>query len=109
MMQMSKIKLPDNLSDIAVMAAVANKTGCIGHDIGGSDNDEDTDARIKAEYDTWWELEKELYAEIIHRLKEENRTNGTAYVTSGIGLHYIITPFMESNEFRDVAGWWVRK
>lgn len=136
---MSEIELPENYSDIvamaskplkgytpeavremiaryttddavaAIMAAVANKTGWIGHDIGDLDNDEETDARIKAEHDAWWELEKELYAEIIHRLEEENRTKGTAYVTSGIGLHYIIKPFMEHNGYRDGAGWWVRK
>lgn len=136
---MSEIKLPDNYSDIVVMAAeplkgyapdciremmtryktddaiatfmamVANKTGWLGHDIGDPDNDAETDARIKAEHDAWWELEKELYAEIIRRLEEENRTQGTSHITSGIGLHYIIKPFMERNGYRNGAGWRVGK
>lgn len=136
---MSEVKLPDNYTEIAVMAseplkgytpdtiremltryttdstvavimaAVANKTGWIGHDLGDLDNDEETDARIKAELDTWWALEKELYAEIIRRLEEENRSQGTNHTISGIGLHYIIKPFMERNGFRDGAGWWISK
>lgn len=136
---MSEIELPGNYSDIVVMAAeplkgytpdhiremmtmyktdeaiaafmamVANKTGCIGHDIGDTENDAETDARIKAEHDAWWKLEKELYAEIIRRMETENQTHGTSYVTSGIGLHYIIKPFMERNGYRDGAGWWIRK
>ena len=136
-MPMSEIKLPENYSDIVVMAseplkgytpetmrgmltryntddavasimaAVSNKTGWIGHDIDDPDNDEETNERIIAEHDAWWALEKELYAEIIRRLEEENRTKGTTHVTSGIGLHYIIKPFMERNGYRDGAGWWV--
>lgn len=136
-MPMSEIRLPENDSDIvlmaseplkgytpetmrgmltryntddavaSIMAAVSNKTGWIGHDIDDPDNDEETNERIIAEYDAWWALEKELYAEIIRRLEEENRTKGTTHVTSGIGLHYIIKPFMERNGYRDGAGWWV--
>lgn len=136
---MSEIYLPENYSDIVVMAAeplkgytpdhiremmtryktdeaiaafmamVANKTGWIGHDIGDPDNDAETDARIKAEHDAWWALEEELYEEIIRRLETENQEYGTNYVTSGIGLHYIIKPFMECNGYRDGAGWWIRK
>ena len=136
-MAMAEIKLPDNYAEIAIMAseplkgytpdtmremltryntddavaaimaAVANKTGWLGHDIDDPDNDEETNSRIKAEHDAWWALEKELYAEIIRRLEEENQTKGTAYATSGIGLHYIIKPFMERNGYRDGAGWWV--
>ena len=136
---MSEIKSPDNYSEIVIMASdplkdytpdiirevltryqtdeaiadimavVANKTGCIGHDIDDPDNDEETNSRIIAEHNAWWVLEKELYAEIIRRLEEENRTKGTAYVTAGIGLHYIIKPFMERNGYRDGAGWWVKK
>lgn len=93
----------------AIMAAVANKTGWLGHDIDDPDNDEDINSRIIEEHDAWWVLEKELYVEIIRRLEEENRTKGTAYVTAGIGLHYIIKPFMERNGYRDGAGWWVKK
>ena len=33
----------------------------------------------------------------------------TTYVTAGIGLRYIIKPFMERNGYRDGAGWWVKK
>ncbi|MDD6175969.1 MAG: hypothetical protein PUC59_09475 [Firmicutes bacterium] len=93
----------------AVMAAVAAKSTRIGYDIDAPDNDEETNARIIAEHDAWWKLEKELYAEIIRRLEEENRTKGTAHVTGGIGLHYIIRPFMQRNGFRDAAGWWVKR
>ena len=93
----------------AIMAAVANKTGWLGHDIDDPDNDEDINSRIIEEHDAWWVLEKELYVEIIRRLEEENRTKGTAYVTAGIGLRYIIKPFMERNGYIDGAGWWVKK
>ncbi len=136
---MSEIKLPENYSDIVamaseplkgytletmreilaryntddavadIMAAVSNKTGWIGHDIGDPENDEEMNARIIAEHDAWWALEKELYAEIIRRIEEENRTKGTSYVTGGIGLYYIIKPFMERNGYQDGAGWWIRK
>ena len=89
------------------MAVLANKTGWIGHDICAPDNDEKTDAGIKTEHDAWWAPEKELYAEIIRRLAEENQTKWTAHVIGGIGLHYIIKPFMGCNGFRDHAGWWM--
>lgn len=121
---MSEIKLPDNYCDIVVMASeplksctpytirnmltryqsdnviavimavAANKTGWIEHDIDDPENDEETDARIKAEYDAWRTL---------------TRTQGTSHVTSDIGLRYIIKPFMERNGFRDGAGWWINK
>ncbi len=91
----------------AVMAAVSNEAGWLGHDTDDPDNDEETILRIIAEFDAWWELEKELFDEIVRRLEAENGTKGTAYRTGGIRMHKIIKPFMERNGYRDGAGWWV--
>ena len=59
--------------------------------------------------DSWYTLERYLVAEVIRRLEEENQTKGTTYLTTGIGTHYIIKPFMERNGFVDGAGWWIKE
>ena len=91
------------------MASVGRKVGWLHHELNDPDNDEAQIEKYDKEFDAWWDLEKELVAEIICRLNEQNRTTGTSYVTDGKGWHYIIEPFMEQNGFRDGAGWWVRK
>lgn len=89
------------------MAAVKSKTGWLRHELDDSDNDNATKAQYHEEFNDWWELEQELVFEIIRRMEQQNRINGTNYRTTGNGLHYIIEPFMELNGYRDSAGWWV--
>lgn len=100
----------NNHTDAAIadaMAAVMSKTGWLHHELDNPYNDDATIAKYEREYDGWWELEQELVFEIIRRLEQLNRINGTNYRTTGNGLHYIIEPFMELNGYRDSAGWWV--
>lgn len=91
------------------MAAVGQKVGWLHHELNAPDNDDAQISKYNKEFDAWWDMEKELVAEIIHRLEEQNRTADTNHTTEGKGWHYIIEPFMEQNGFRDGAGWWIRK
>ena len=110
--------MPDQIREIAskydsdealaaIYASVSNKAGWIGHDIGEPENDEETNNRLKKEFNEWWTLEKELYAEIVCRLQKENVEKRTKHITSGKGMWFVVKPFMERNGFRDGAGWWI--
>lgn len=90
------------------MAAVGRKVGWFHHELNDPDNDDATIAKYKIEFDGWWTLEKELVAEIIHRLERQNSEQGTTHRTTGDGWHYIIEPFMNQNGYRDGAGWWIK-
>lgn len=87
------------------LAAVSNQTGWVAHDIDDEDNDEETNNQIIAEFNEWWNLEKELVAEVERRLEQEN----TNIKIQDIGYHFIVKPFMERNGYRDGAGWWVKR
>lgn len=91
------------------MAAVGRKVGWLHHELNDPDNDDRTIAAYHKEYDGWWDLKKELVAEIIHRLEQQNAEQGTHYRTTGNGWHYIIEPFMNQNGYRDGAGWWIKE
>jgi hypothetical protein len=99
-------------TDLAIaeaMAAVGRKVGWLHHELNDPDNDAESIAKYKKEYDAWWKLEEELKDEILVRLERQNTEQGTSYKTSGEGWHYLIKPFMNQNGYIDGAGWWVEK
>lgn len=98
--------LADDQSDItlaACYAAVHNQTGWLAHNIDDDDNDEETNNRIITEFNEWWNLEKELVAEV------EQRLGNTCRKKQNVGYRFIVKPFMERNGYRDGAGWWVKR
>ena len=92
-----------------ILAGVSNEVGWLMHELDDPDNDEELVSTYRSLFDSWYALERDLVAEVIRRLEEENQTTGTKYLTSGIGTHYIIKPFMERNGFIDGAGWWIKE
>lgn len=94
--------------DLALsMALVHNESEWLGGNLDEMPEAEYQKAKVV--YETWWALEKELYLRIISILQEENRSKGTNYPTSGIGLYYVVKLFMERHGYMDGAGWWVKK
>ena len=92
-----------------ILAGVSNEVGWLMHELDDPDNDEELVSTYRSLFDSWYALERDLVAEVIRRLEGENQTTGTKYLTSGIGTHYIIKPFMERNGFIDGAGWWIKE
>ena len=92
-----------------ILAGVSNEVGWLMHELDDPDNDEELVSTYRSLFDSWYALERDLVAEVIRRLEEENQTTGTKYLTTGIGTHYIIKPFMERNGFIDGAGWWIKE
>ena len=93
----------------AILAGVWNEVGWLMHELDDPDNDKESVSAYRSAVDSWYTLERYLVAEVIRRLEEENQTKGTTYLTTGIGTHYIIKPFMERNGFVDGAGWWIKE
>lgn len=92
-----------------ILAGVSNEVGWLMHELDDPDNDEELVSTYRSLFDSWYALERDLVTEVIRRLEGENQTTGTKYLTSGIGTHYIIKPFMERNGFIDGAGWWIKE
>lgn len=90
----------------ASMAAVSNQTGYIHHDINDPDIDDTIREVIEEQFDTWWELERELVTRISNILICENPEIG---IPENTGYHFIIQPFMERNGYRDGSGWWIKE
>ena len=102
--------LKENTGDANLATAyaqVSNQVGWIGHEVGDPDNDAETDKSIRARFDEWWALDKEIQQTIFTRIEEYNKEHGTNYPISGKGTHYLIEPFMNKNGYRDGCGWWV--
>ena len=93
----------------AILAGVSNEVGWLMHELDDPGNDEESVSTYRYVFHSWYALERDLVAEVIRRLEGENQTTGTKYLTSGIGTHYIIKPFMERNGFVDGAGWWIKE
>ena len=92
-----------------ILAGVSNEVGWLMHELDDPDNDEELISTYRSLFDSWYALERDLVVEVIRRLEEENQATGTKYLTTGIGTHYIIKPFMERNGFVDGAGWWIKE
>lgn len=93
-----RVKFGEEYTDEALATALAgawNKSGWLGHEL----DDDDCTPEIEAAYNAWWELDKELVAQIALRLNCERKP---PYAT-------LITPFMEQNGYRNGNGWWVMK
>ena len=89
--------------DLAVaLAEVNNHTGHLGHEL-----DETDDHWLVYAYEEWWEVEKELYDQIICSMKQANLNGEASYDLEKEGLYNIVKPFMEKNGFRDGSGWWI--
>lgn len=88
-------------------AQVSNQVGWIGHEIDDPDNDTETERIIRARFDEWWALDKEIQQTIFARIEDYNKEHGTDYPTSGKGTHYLIEPFMNMNGYQDGCGWWI--
>ena len=71
--------------------------------------DEIRDHWLDEAYDNWSELCDDLYQRIVSILADDNDRLGTGYVTTGIGKHYIVKPFMERNGYIDGHGWWTKE
>ncbi len=98
--------LLENTKEIDLAEAftqVSNKVGILLHTIT-----EINDVWLAEAFDKWDDLEHELYIKIITILEDENKEHQASHKTTGVGLHYIVLPFMERNGYRDGAGWWIR-
>jgi len=88
-------------------ARVTTEVGLLMHYIDDPDYESEQE-KMKAELEGWRKKQNEFF-EIIHNiLKHENEEYGTDYILDGIGTHYIVTPFMKANGYRDGGGWWVK-
>ena len=97
--------LRDHNEDVdlaVVLAEVSNHTGRLGHELG-----ETNDYWLVYAYEEWWEVEKELYDQIIRSMKQANMNGEANYNLEKEGLYNIVKPFMEKNGFRDGSGWWL--
>lgn len=93
----------------AILAGVSNEVGWLMHELDDPGNDKESVSTYRSVFHSWYALERDIVAEVIRRLEEENQATGTNHLTTGIGTHYIIKPFMERNGFVDGAGWWIKE
>lgn len=85
------------------LAEVNNHVGILGHEL-----DEVDDLWLVYAYESWYEIELELYDLIFKSMKESNQRGETRYNLNQEGLYRRVAPFMERNGFQDGAGWWVK-
>ena len=91
-------------ADLAcALAEVNDHAGLLGHEL-----DEIEDRWLLYAYETWWEVELELYDLIFDSMKRSNQRGETEYNLTQEELYYCFKPFMERNGYRDGAGWWVK-
>lgn len=83
------------------MAAVGQKVGWLHHELNDPDNDDAQISKYDKEFDAWWDMEKELVAEIIHRLEEQNRIADTNHTTEGKEWQSSVTEKGCQNSSRD--------
>lgn len=65
------------------------------------------DSWAEEAHDAWWDVYNEIFSQILKILKEENATGNASHKTEGIGMHYILMPFMIRNGYYDGNGWWL--
>ena len=93
---------PDDHSLAIALAAVHNQTGSLGHELDDSD-----DPWLLYAYESWKELDQDLYARVIETMNAANQRGEASYDLSPKGWYSIAKPFMEKNGFMARTGWWV--
>jgi hypothetical protein len=83
---------------------VHNQTGWLMHDLDDAESSE-----LEKTYEGWQKLETELYAAIVSIMDTENPQDTELRKQAGKGIHYIVTPFMLRNGYKDGGGWWISK
>ena len=100
----SWIKCHSTDPDLALaLAEVNNHVGLLGHELDDVD-----DPWLAYAFESWYELELELYDLIFESMRQSNQRGETNYNLSQEGIYYRVKPFMEKNGFQDGAGWWVK-
>ena len=93
----------DEVSLATALAAVHNQVGSLFHEL-----DDSNDPWIIYSFESWRELEEELYESIFNIMAESNRRGNTLYDLNQQGWYFKAKPFMEKNGFIAGAGWWIR-
>lgn len=93
---------PDNHSLAIALSAVHNQTGSLGHELDDSD-----DPWLLYAYESWKELDQDLYARVIETMNAANQRGESSYDLSPKGWYNLAKPFMEKNGFMSGNGWWV--
>lgn len=88
-------------------ARVTTEVGLLMHDIDDPDYESEQEKMV-VEFEELCKKQHGLFKTIGNILKRENEEYGTDYILDGIGTHYIVTPFMKANGFRDGGGWWIK-
>lgn len=101
-----RIWLADHNTDTDLASALAevnDHVGLLGHEL-----DEVEDRWLLYAFESWWEVELELYDLIFDSMEQSNQRGETEYNLSQEGLYYRVKPFMERNGYRDGSGWWIK-
>ena len=85
----------------SAMMQVSTKVGMLMHEC-------DEDHWANYAFEEWADLETEIVEKIRRILAMENQTKGTNHQLDGVGLHFVIKPFMERHGYRDGSGWWIK-
>ena len=93
---------PDDHSLAIALAAVHNQTGSLGHELDDSD-----DPWLLYAYESWKELDQDLYTRVIGTMNAANQRGEASYDLSPKGWYNLAKPFMEKNGFMAETGWWV--
>ena len=93
---------PDDHSLAIALAAVHNQTGSLGHELDDSD-----DPWLLYAYESWKELDQDLYTRVIKTMNAANQRGEASYDLSPKGWYNLAKPFMEKNGFMAETGWWV--
>ena len=88
----------------AALAVVSNHVIHLRHELG-----ESNDPWLIYAFESWYEIELELYDMISKSMQQSNERGETNYDLAQAGRHYRLIPFMEKNGFRDGSGWWVKR
>ena len=101
-----RIWLADHNTDTDLASALAevnDHVGLLGHEL-----DEVEDRWLLYAFESWREVELELYDLIFDSMEKSNQRGETEYNLSQEGLYYRVKPFMERNGYRDGSGWWIK-
>ena len=93
---------PDDHSLAIALAAVHNQTGSLGHEL-----DDSVDPWLLYAYESWKELDQDLYTRVIGTMNAANQRGEASYDLSPKGWYNLAKPFMEKNGFISGTGWWV--
>lgn len=93
---------PDDRSLAIALAVVHNHTGSLGHELDDSD-----DPWLIYAYDSWEELDCDLYARTFKVMEAANQRGEASYDLSPKGWYNVVKPFMKKNGFLDGTGWWI--